>query len=60
MRPPVPIAVLTLALATAAPGTARTAETVKRPAKVPTQPVRAAQKWNPLWWLGNADDPEPP
>ena len=18
------------------------------------------QKWNPIWWLGNADDPEPP
>ena len=23
-------------------------------------PARALQKWNPLWWFGNVDDPEPP
>jgi hypothetical protein len=22
--------------------------------------ARAFPKWNPLWWFGNADDPEPP
>jgi hypothetical protein len=34
--------------------------TVTRPAKVLSPPIRTAQKWNPLWSLGNADDPEPP
>ena len=23
-------------------------------------PARVLQKWNPLWWFGNVDDPEPP
>lgn len=23
-------------------------------------PPSGTQKWNPIWWLGNADDPEPP
>ncbi len=23
-------------------------------------PPGGTQKWNPVWWLGNADDPEPP
>ncbi len=23
-------------------------------------PARALQKWNPIWWFGNVDDPEPP
>lgn len=23
-------------------------------------PSKGTQKWNPLWWLGNADDPVPP
>lgn len=22
--------------------------------------ARRMQKWNPLWWFGNVDDPEPP
>ena len=35
-------------------------ETIRRPAKVHTPPIRTIQKWNPLWMLGNADDPEPP
>jgi hypothetical protein len=34
--------------------------TVSRPGKVLSPPVRAIQKFNPLWSLGNADDPEPP
>ena len=36
------------------------AQTVARPAKILTPPIGTAQKWNPLWSLGNADDPEPP
>ncbi len=36
------------------------AETVARPGKVHVPPIRAAQKWNPLWSLGNIDDPKPP
>jgi hypothetical protein len=39
---------------------AHCAETITRPAKVHTPPIRTAQKWNPLWCLGNADDPQPP
>ena len=31
--------------------------TVKHPSPAPAV---ATQKWNPLWWLGNADDPAPP
>ena len=23
-------------------------------------PTRAFPKWNPIWWFGNVDDPEPP
>ncbi len=23
-------------------------------------PAGGTQKWNPVWWLGNADDPSPP
>ena len=23
-------------------------------------PAKKFQKWNPVWWFGNADDPEPP
>ncbi|MFA6543540.1 MAG: hypothetical protein WCS99_03890 [Limisphaerales bacterium] len=23
-------------------------------------PARNFQKWNPIWWFGNVDDPEPP
>jgi len=26
----------------------------------PKVTVHTAQKWNPVWWFGNADDPEPP
>lgn len=39
---------------------ASAAETVSRPRKVHTPPIRAAQKWNPLWSFGNIDDPAPP
>ena len=39
---------------------AHAAETITRPAKVRTPPIRTAQKWNPLWWLSNADEPQPP
>ena len=35
-------------------------QTIARSAKILTPPIRAAQKWNPLWSLGNADDPVPP
>ena len=35
-------------------------QTVARTAKILTPPIRTAQKWNPLWSFGNADDPEPP
>ena len=31
--------------------------TVKHPSPAPAV---ATQKWNPLWWVGNADDPAPP
>jgi hypothetical protein len=48
-------AILLLALAVAAQ-----AETVRRPAKVLSPPIRPWQKLNPLWSLGNADDPQPP
>ena len=34
--------------------------TVTRPGKVLPLPIRSAQKWNPLWSFGNADDPVPP
>jgi len=34
--------------------------TVTRPGKVLSPAIRPIQKWNPLWSLGNADDPEPP
>ncbi len=47
---------LTLILCTAA----HAAETITRPASVHTPPIRTAQKWNPLWAFGNADDPAPP
>jgi hypothetical protein len=40
--------------------TSLAAETITRPAKILTPPVRTAQKWNPLWSFGNADDPVPP
>ena len=36
------------------------AETITRPASVHTPPIRAVQKWNPLWAFRNADDPVPP
>ena len=36
------------------------AETITRAASIHTPPIRAAQKWNPLWAFGNADDPAPP
>ncbi len=36
------------------------AETVSRPGRVHTPPIRAVQKWNPLWSFGNIDDPSPP
>lgn len=39
---------------------AHAAETVQRAGRVHTPPIRTAQKWNPLWSLGNADDPVPP
>jgi hypothetical protein len=26
----------------------------------PKVAVHTVQKWNPVWWFGNADDPEPP
>jgi len=26
----------------------------------PKLSVRTIKKWNPVWWFGNADDPEPP
>ncbi len=35
-------------------------QTIARRAKILTPPIRTAQKWNPLWSLGNADDPVPP
>lgn len=35
-------------------------QTVKRPAKILSPPIRTAQKWNPLWSFANADDPVPP
>ena len=35
-------------------------QTISRPAKILSPPIRSAQKWNPLWGFGNADDPEPP
>ena len=35
-------------------------DAIHRPAKVHTPPIRAVQKWNPFWSLGNADDPVPP
>jgi hypothetical protein len=35
-------------------------QTVSRPSKILTPPIRTAQKWNPLWSFGNADDPVPP
>ena len=34
--------------------------TITHPAKILTPPIRTAQKWNPLWSFGNADDPMPP
>lgn len=34
--------------------------TVARSGKVLPIPIRPAQKWNPLWSLKNADDPDPP
>lgn len=37
--------------------TANHSETVKNEPKVT---IRTIQKWNPVWWFGNADDPEPP
>ena len=40
--------------------TLHAAETIIRPAKIHTPPIRAAQKWNPVWSFGNADDPAPP
>jgi hypothetical protein len=33
-------------------------ETVLR--NEPKITVRTIKKWNPVWWFGNADDPEPP
>ena len=45
-----------LCIASAAPA----AETIARSGKVHTPPIRAGQKWNPIWSLGNADDPSPP
>jgi hypothetical protein len=36
------------------------AETITRPASVHAPPIRAVQKWNPLWAFRNADDPVPP
>ena len=36
------------------------AETITRPGRQHTPPIRAVQKWNPLWSLGNVDDPVPP
>jgi hypothetical protein len=35
-------------------------KTVARAGKILPTPIRAAQKWNPLWSLANADDPIPP
>lgn len=49
-----------LLIALALTATATAAETVRRAAKVHTPPIRAIQKLNPLWHLGNADDPTPP
>lgn len=34
--------------------------TIQRPARLTTPPIRTIQKWNPLWCLGNTDDPVPP
>jgi hypothetical protein len=39
-------------------GTAVT--TISQPGKVLCPPIRPIEKLNPLWSLGNADDPEPP
>lgn len=47
-----------LGVGCASPRTAVT--TVSRPAKVLSPPIRTIQKFNPVWSLGNADDPEPP
>lgn len=30
---------------------------VRHPAQPPSE---GTQKWNPIWWFGNADDPQPP
>ena len=57
-RPVHPAYLLSLLLALTAKSSA--VETVKRPAKVHTPPIRTVQKWNPLWSFGNADDPTPP
>ena len=49
---------LSVVLAVAAAGCIR--QTVERKGRVHTPPIRAVQKWNPLWSLKNADDPIPP
>ncbi len=42
-------------------GTAPPVKTAASPAQAPANlPARTLQKWNPVWWFGNADDPEPP
>src|SRR5262245_53699629 len=48
------------------PGEFETSATTNGPPKVvahfPSRPYdfSACQKLNPIWWFGNADDPEPP
>ena len=41
-------------------GEAKLENTSKAIKNEPKVTVRTIQKWNPIWWFGNVDDPEPP
>lgn len=41
------------------PGSADS-HTPDKPVRDSKSPARNFQKWNPIWWFGNVDDPEPP
>jgi hypothetical protein len=61
VRPNLRIAFLLLVACSAASRSAGAqTQTISRPAKILTPPIRTVQKWNPLWGFGNADDPAPP
>ena len=55
-----PVFLLLIICATAARSDGSGPQTISRPAKILTPPIRTAQKWNPLWSFRNADDPGPP